>query len=74
MCEVKSSSKKIVGIDLGTTNSVVSVLEGANANVLVEKDFEENIQENCHPNEETSDEDIKEYEVTLNPLDLFKNP
>ena len=34
MCEVKSSSKKIVGIDLGTTNSVVSVLEGANANVI----------------------------------------
>ena len=31
MCEVKSSSKKIVGIDLGTTNSVVSVLEGVNA-------------------------------------------
>jgi molecular chaperone DnaK len=34
MCEIKSSSKKIVGIDLGTTNSVVSVLEGANANVI----------------------------------------
>lgn len=28
------SSKKIVGIDLGTTNSVVSVLEGANPNVI----------------------------------------
>ena len=27
-------SKKIVGIDLGTTNSVVSVLEGANPNVI----------------------------------------
>ena len=34
MCEIKKSSKKIVGIDLGTTNSVVSVLEGANANVI----------------------------------------
>ena len=34
MCEIKSTSKKIVGIDLGTTNSVVSVLEGANANVI----------------------------------------
>ena len=32
MAEVKS--KKIVGIDLGTTNSVVSVLEGANPNVI----------------------------------------
>jgi len=30
----KSGSKKIVGIDLGTTNSVISVLEGANANVI----------------------------------------
>ena len=30
----KGSSKKIVGIDLGTTNSVVSVLEGANPNVI----------------------------------------
>ena len=27
-------NKKIVGIDLGTTNSVVSVLEGANPNVI----------------------------------------
>jgi molecular chaperone DnaK len=27
-------SKKIVGIDLGTTNSVVAVLEGANPNVI----------------------------------------
>ena len=27
-------SKKIVGIDLGTTNSVISVLEGANPNVI----------------------------------------
>lgn len=27
-------SKKIIGIDLGTTNSVVAVLEGANANVI----------------------------------------
>ena len=32
MSEVKS--KKIVGIDLGTTNSVVSVLEGANPSVI----------------------------------------
>ena len=31
---IKSTSKKIVGIDLGTTNSVVSVLEGANPNVI----------------------------------------
>ena len=30
----KIKSKKIVGIDLGTTNSVVSVLEGANPNVI----------------------------------------
>ena len=30
----KPNSKKIVGIDLGTTNSVVSVLEGANPNVI----------------------------------------
>jgi molecular chaperone DnaK len=30
----KLTSKKIVGIDLGTTNSVVSVLEGANPNVI----------------------------------------
>ena len=28
------TSKKIVGIDLGTTNSVVSVLEGSNPNVI----------------------------------------
>jgi len=34
MEEKKSTSKKIVGIDLGTTNSVVSVLEGANPNVI----------------------------------------
>ena len=32
--EKKVTSKKIVGIDLGTTNSVVSVLEGANPNVI----------------------------------------
>jgi molecular chaperone DnaK len=30
----KNSSKKVVGIDLGTTNSVISVLEGANPNVI----------------------------------------
>jgi molecular chaperone DnaK len=30
----KIGSKKIIGIDLGTTNSVVSVLEGANPNVI----------------------------------------
>eukprot|EP01041_Mallomonas_annulata_P034884 gene34884-57737_t len=30
----KSISKKVVGIDLGTTNSVVSVLEGASPNVI----------------------------------------
>jgi molecular chaperone DnaK len=30
----KLNSRKIVGIDLGTTNSVVSVLEGANPNVI----------------------------------------
>jgi molecular chaperone DnaK len=30
----KSTSKKIVGIDLGTTNSVIAVLEGANPNVI----------------------------------------
>jgi molecular chaperone DnaK len=32
--DTKSKSKKIIGIDLGTTNSVVSVLEGANPNVI----------------------------------------
>jgi molecular chaperone DnaK len=31
---VKPTGKKIIGIDLGTTNSVVSVLEGANPNVI----------------------------------------
>ena len=30
----KSGNKKIVGIDLGTTNSVVAVLEGANPSVI----------------------------------------
>ena len=30
----KGTGKKIIGIDLGTTNSVVSVLEGANPNVI----------------------------------------
>jgi molecular chaperone DnaK len=30
----KTTSRKIVGIDLGTTNSVVSVLEGANPSVI----------------------------------------
>ena len=30
----KTTSKKIVGIDLGTTNSVISVLEGANPTVI----------------------------------------
>jgi molecular chaperone DnaK len=30
----KTSGKKIVGIDLGTTNSVIAVLEGANPNVI----------------------------------------
>ena len=34
MEDKKTTSKKIVGIDLGTTNSVVSVLEGANPNVI----------------------------------------
>ena len=33
MCN-QVKSKKIVGIDLGTTNSVVSVLEGANPSVI----------------------------------------
>ncbi len=31
---LKQKSKKIVGIDLGTTNSVVAVLEGAIPNVI----------------------------------------
>jgi molecular chaperone DnaK len=30
----RTNNKKIVGIDLGTTNSVISVLEGANPNVI----------------------------------------
>jgi len=30
----KKVSKKVVGIDLGTTNSVVSVLEGANPSIV----------------------------------------
>jgi molecular chaperone DnaK len=30
----KNLSKKVVGIDLGTTNSVIAVLEGANPNVI----------------------------------------
>jgi len=30
----RNTNKKIIGIDLGTTNSVVSVLEGANPNVI----------------------------------------
>ena len=30
----KVTSKKIIGIDLGTTNSVISILEGANPNVI----------------------------------------
>ena len=34
MSDKKVGSKKIVGIDLGTINSVVSVLEGANPNVI----------------------------------------
>ena len=46
--------------------------EGANANVLVEKDFEENIQENCHPNEETSDEEIKVVGLSLAKLSKVK--
>jgi molecular chaperone DnaK len=32
--KTKNISKKVIGIDLGTTNSVISVLEGANANVI----------------------------------------
>jgi len=32
--DTKTNSKKIVGIDLGTTNSVIAVLEGANPNVI----------------------------------------
>jgi molecular chaperone DnaK len=32
--EDKQMSKKVVGIDLGTTNSVVSILEGANPTVI----------------------------------------
>ena len=34
MNEVKPTNKKVVGIDLGTTNSVISVLEGANPKVI----------------------------------------
>jgi len=34
MDDKTKTSKKIVGIDLGTTNSVVSVLEGSNPNVI----------------------------------------
>jgi len=30
----KGTNKKIIGIDLGTTNSVVAVLEGANPSVI----------------------------------------
>lgn len=35
MSSVKGGVKKTVGIDLGTTNSVISVLEGANPKVIV---------------------------------------
>jgi len=34
MNEAKTINKKVVGIDLGTTNSVISVLEGANPKVI----------------------------------------
>ena len=34
MNEGKPTNKKVVGIDLGTTNSVISVLEGANPKVI----------------------------------------
>jgi molecular chaperone DnaK len=34
MSEKPKGSKKIIGIDLGTTNSVVAVLEGANPSVI----------------------------------------
>ena len=44
------------------------LISSGGANVLVEKDFEENVQENCHPNEETSDEDIKVMGSSLGKL------
>ena len=44
------------------------LISSEGANVLVEKDFEEYVQENCHPNEETSDEDIKVVGSSLGKL------
>ena len=44
------------------------LISSEGANVLVEKDFEENVQENCHPNEETSDKDIKVMGSSLGKL------
>ena len=34
----KTNSKKVIGIDLGTTNSVVAVMEGGQPTVLVNQE------------------------------------
>jgi molecular chaperone DnaK len=69
----KITSKKIIGIDLGTTNSVVSVLEGANPNVIPNAEGNRTTPSIVAytPNGETLVGQIAKRQAVLNPENTF---
>ena len=71
----KSQSKKIIGIDLGTTNSVVSVLEGANPNVIPNAEGNRTTPSIVAytPNGETLVGQLAKRQAVLNPENTFSS-
>jgi molecular chaperone DnaK len=69
----KNNSKKIVGIDLGTTNSVVSVLEGANPTVIPNAEGNRTTPSVVAytPNGETLVGQIAKRQSVINPENTF---
>lgn len=71
----EKSSKKIVGIDLGTTNSVIAVLEGANPNVIANSEGNRTTPSIVAytPKGETLVGQIAKRQSVLNPENTFSS-
>lgn len=71
----KSQGKKIIGIDLGTTNSVVSILEGANPKVIPNAEGNRTTPSIVAytPNGETLVGQLAKRQAVLNPENTFSS-
>ncbi len=71
----KLTSRKIIGIDLGTTNSVVAVLEGANPNVIPNAEGNRTTPSIVAytPSGETLVGQIAKRQAVLNPENTFSS-